>query len=360
MIPSWLATKLANPPSSGDGVHAWLYATARHLHTHLDGEQIVARLAAAVTGVGRAVSDREIREAVANSRSRAWRPVPSNPNDSDSPPSDASEQEPVLSPNNPSSAKSPAASPCVRRIPERAIAVSSPAFSSFPRPCPMARRGAVQDANSREFVAGLSDLWERSPVSIEKAEPPDFWIDLLFPNTQWLCLAPGGPETARTRLRESWRGESAACGLIVPSPMTGAKGRRQGGGVSPRCLENTGPRRWLVIEFDDGSIDEQAALHWHLDSCAIRNGWPRLTLAVHSGGKSLHGWYGPCRDEENSRALMAAARHVGADPAAWSRCQLVRLPGGVRTNGRPQGVYYCAPAHAVAEPSLTPHWDVQV
>jgi hypothetical protein len=64
----------------------------------------------------------------------------------------------------------------------------------------------VQDANSREFVAGLADLWERSPVSIEKAEPPDFWIDLLFPGAQWLCLAPGGPETARTRLRESWRG----------------------------------------------------------------------------------------------------------------------------------------------------------
>ncbi len=36
-------------------------------------------------------------------------------------------------------------------------------------------------------------------------------------------------------------------------------------------------------------------------------------------------------DEETARNLMGYAITLGADPATWVRCQLVRLPGGVRT-----------------------------
>jgi hypothetical protein len=35
--------------------------------------------------------------------------------------------------------------------------------------------------------------------------------------------------------------------------------------------------------------------------------------------------------EERARELMSYAISLGADPATWNRCQLVRLPGGVRT-----------------------------
>lgn len=122
---------------------------------------------------------------------------------------------------------------------------------------------------------------------------------------------------------------------MVPSPMTAPSGKALDGTTSHRCLANTAPRRWLVIEFDSGSIDEQAALHWHLGSAAEAMGWPLLRLAVHSGGKSLHGWYGICEDEARAESLMVYARTLGADTATWNRCQLVRLPAGRRmTEGR--------------------------
>ena len=88
-----------------------------------------------------------------------------------------------------------------------------------------------------------------------------------------------------------------------------------------------------MIEFDSGTADEQAALHWHLACAAAAMGWPRLRLAVHSGSKSLHGWYGPCASEEQAEELMVYARTMGADTATWNRCQLVRLPGGRRRMG---------------------------
>ena len=38
--------------------------------------------------------------------------------------------------------------------------------------------------------------------------------------------------------------------LIVPSPMTAPMGRKKSGGLSAHTLDNTGPRKFLVVEFD--------------------------------------------------------------------------------------------------------------
>ena len=68
-------------------------------------------------------------------------------------------------------------------------------------------------------------------------------------------------------------------------------------------------------------------------------------LVVHSGGKSLHGWfYCAGQPEEELRKFMRYAVSLGADPATWTRCQLVRLPGGLRDNGQRQTVLFCNPA----------------
>jgi hypothetical protein len=206
----------------------------------------------------------------------------------------------------------------------------------------MIRRCRFADSVA-EGVSELVGLWERSPIYHDERPSADHWLDTLFPGAEWLCLAADHPSTARTRRRERWRdGPVAQCGFIVPSPMTAPSGRGLVGRQSHRCLDNTGPRRWLVIEFDQGSINEQAALHWHLGAA-----WP-LVLCLHSGGKSLHGWYGPLLGEERARELMEYAVYLGADPATWNRCQLVRLPGGVRA-GRPLEVFYFNP-----EPCLSP------
>jgi len=118
----------------------------------------------------------------------------------------------------------------------------------------------------------------------------------------------------------------------------------------------------LVIEFDfqqkakDGSDTEDAplirtvasigrsvadicaALHVHLSKFAP------LALVVHSGGKSLHGWFhAEGQPEEKVRKLMRYAVSIGADPATWTPCQFVRMPDGTRENGKRQQVYYFSP-----------------
>jgi len=128
----------------------------------------------------------------------------------------------------------------------------------------------------------------------------------------------------------------------VPSPMQSEFGTNQEGRESVRCNDNVGPRRFLVIEFDSGSRDEQAAIIWNLSK------YGPLTLVLHSGGKSLHAWF-YCQGEDefpNSRLrrFMEYAVTLGGDSHTWVPCQFVRMPDGTRSeNGKRQSVIYFNP-----------------
>jgi hypothetical protein len=149
-------------------------------------------------------------------------------------------------------------------------------------------------------------------------------IDVLFQGDLLLCCGKSNSEFA-TRSREEWRGTLAGQQLIMPSPMISRTGLTQDAKESEHCLANTGPRRFLVIEQDKGTIDEQAAILLHLAERAP------LALAVHSGGKSIHGWfYCQGQPEERMRYFMRYAVTLGADPATWTRSQFVRMPDGTR------------------------------
>ena len=162
-------------------------------------------------------------------------------------------------------------------------------------------------------------------------------VDALFPGNPWLCVGASNSEF-KTRQREELRGELSALALIVPSPMTARTGRTQDGKQSEHALDNTGPRRFLIVEQDKGSTDEQAAVLLHLAERAP------LVLAVHSGGKSIHGWFMAAgQPEERLRRFMRYAVALGGDPATWTRCQFVRMPGGRRDNGNRQTVYFFNP-----------------
>lgn len=304
MIPQWLSDKIANPPMAGGGIHAWLFSCARNLHAHMSGEQIAALLTESTRHCGRLIPEREILCAVRNSYAVSWQPAGAPP----------------LAPTKYTVKGKGASGAPAERWPERDA---------------VARACRIVDAKE-EGVTELYDLWELSP-SHNLVRSVDDWMDVLFNEAEWLCLASGHPATARTRRSDKWTfGAADDCDLVVPSPMTGPSGIGQDGRTTHRCLGNTGARRWLVVEFDDGTLDQQAALHWHLDACAIASGWPRLTLVLHSAGKSLHGWYGPITDEEVAREIMAYAVTLGADPATWTRCQLVRLPEGMRNGVKPE------------------------
>jgi hypothetical protein len=146
---------------------------------------------------------------------------------------------------------------------------------------------------------------------------------------------------------------------MVPNPMTAPVGVAKTGKQSAHTLSNTGRRRFLIVEFDfdvnncakeahllerltteDRDVrDLSAALLLHLAEKAP------LVLAVHSGGKSLHGWF-YCADVQEERVLrfFHYAVSLGADHANWNPSQFARMPDGVRENGKRQAVYFFNPA----------------
>ncbi len=288
-LPRFILDLLAACPRTGEGVHSWLFKVARQLHAHRDRAEIVSLLAATVADCGRQVPLTEIHAAVDNAQGCAWRPGQTG------------------------FVKSPPLAAC-----------------AWPAVNTKARAEIVADGG------GLVDLWELSPVRIETNEPrTEEILDLLFPGTPLLCCGLSS-SAFDTRPREDWRGQSSALQFIVPSPMSTPSGTtKTTGKVSAHTLSNTGPRRFLVVEFDTGTTDEHAALLLHL---AVR---APLVLVVHSGNKSLHGWfYCAGQPEDKLRRFTEYAVVLGADHATWTRSQFVRMPDGQRANGQRQTVYF--------------------
>ncbi|MGP8198992.1 MAG: hypothetical protein ACLQU4_05755 [Limisphaerales bacterium] len=181
----------------------------------------------------------------------------------------------------------------------------------------------------------LVDLWELScPRIDDNGQHAEAIIDQLFPGNPLLCCAWSKSEFD-TKLREDWRGQMSQLQLIVPSPMSATTGLSKDGKESAHTLANTGPRRFLICEFDTGTPDEHAALLIHLA------GYAPLVCAVHSGGKSLHGWFFVHgQPEEKVLKFFRYAVSLGGDPATWTRSQFVRMPDGTRDNGSRQTVFF--------------------
>lgn len=286
-LPRFVCDLLASPPRRGEGLNLWFYKVARVLHPFRDSAEIVELLRAATAGDP--VKPGEIERAVERSKTTAWKPGQTSQ--------------------------------------------GSGAVPAWPK----------VNAEQREAVIaasgfGLVDLWEMSPVRFEDKESrTEQIIDVLFLGDPLLCVGRSNSEFA-TRSREEWRGTLARLQLIVPNPMTARLGLTREGKESAHALSLTGPRRFLVIEQDAGSIDEQSAVLLHFAERAP------LAIAVHSGSKSIHGWfYCAGQPEENLRCFMQYAVSLGADRATWTRSQFVRMPDGTRDNGERQTVFFFNP-----------------
>lgn len=292
-FPDFLQHMLDTPPEAGGGVHSWLYRTARNLHAHLPATEIVDLLEDRIANCGRRVPRNEIVAAVQNSIGCAWQPRNSN-----------CHGVMTIQPWRPPASKWPP------KNPERIEAV-------------------VRDNG------GLADLWELSHPRIEDSDQhTEEIIDRLFPGNPLLCCGESQTEFD-TRVREEWRGELGGLQFIVPSPMAARTGLTQEGKESAHCLNNTGPRRFLVCEFDSGTTDDHAAILIHLA------GYAPMVCAVHSGGKSLHGWfYCGGQPEEHVLKFFRYAVSLGADSQLWTRSQFCRMPDGTRDNGNQQTVYF--------------------
>jgi hypothetical protein len=284
-LPPFLRDMLAATPRAGEGVHSWLFRVARHLHAHLPAGEIIGLLENRIAGCGRAVTRIEIVAAVQNSLPCAWEPRPGG-------------FAPSLAPKWP------------------AIHVER-------------RTAIIRDGGA------LVDLWEASKPRLDDgAVYTEEIIDRLFPPDSLLCCGKSNREFD-TNPRESWRGKLSELALIVPSPMSAPTGMTKDGKESAHTLSNTGPRRFLICEFDIGTADNHAALLIHLA------GYAPMVCAVHSGNKSLHGWFlVDGQSEVKVEKFFRYAVSLGADRATWTRSQFVRMPDGTRDNGNRQTVFF--------------------
>ena len=117
--------------------------------------------------------------------------------------------------------------------------------------------------------------------------------------------------------------------------MSAITGKTKDGRESKHTLDNTGPRQFIIVEFDDGDVDDHAGLLIHL------GGYAPLVCALRSGGKSLHGWfYCAFAEEEKILNFFRYAVSLGADTATWCRSQFVRMPDGLRDNGKRQTAFF--------------------
>lgn len=289
-LPQFLRDLLASPPRHGEGVHQWLFRVARQLHAHRDEQTICDLLAAATDGCGRRVPQKEIEEAVQSARACAWQPSGTHGT--------------------------------IR------VAKAAPKW-------PERDHGAIR-AIVEADPGAMAKLCKASRMQIsDRLHDAECLLERLFPGDPLLCVADG-VASARVLHRTKLRGLCSNMSHIVPSPMSKPEGINKQGRPSRRCLDNTGPRHYLVTEFDQGDKDTQAAVIRHLTARAP------LVMVVDSGGKSLHAWW-RCfgQPEDRLRTFFRHAVALGADPATWTRCQLVRMPLGWRPEkGKRQEVLF--------------------
>lgn len=186
----------------------------------------------------------------------------------------------------------------------------------------------------KEIIIKSSELQLTTPV-FPNAQP-EIMIDRLFPGNPLLCMGKTN-YLFDTKPRDEWRKLEKFQSLIVPNAMSASKGKTKAGNLSSHSLANTGPRQYLVIEFDQGSMEDQYKLLKYLAKEAP------LVLICSSGGKSLHGWFNVKEvDTIKTLMFMQNAVELGADPRTWLTSQFVRMPDGTRyeSKGRQPVIYF--------------------
>jgi hypothetical protein len=108
------------------------------------------------------------------------------------------------------------------------------------------------------------------------------------------------------------------------------------GKMSAHALAGTGPRRFLVVDFDDqAGLDVHAAAAWALGELLP------LVMVLKTGGKGLHAWYATWnKSEHDLKRFFSLGCMFGGDPRLWTRSQFARMPDGLRDNGEVQQVIF--------------------
>ena len=169
------------------------------------------------------------------------------------------------------------------------------------------------------------DMFEDSPFRLWECKPAEI-LSLLFDPTDLICC--GSVSKFKTLTTEEWLKEEDMGEQIVPNPSRVKVGVNKQGKRSEHCRDATGERKYIVIESDDESLsfEEKASLIRYLRDEAKAE----LKMIVHSGGKSLHGWFNATGNPKHDWEFMKVACILGSDPRMWLPEQLARTPNAVR------------------------------
>jgi hypothetical protein len=139
----------------------------------------------------------------------------------------------------------------------------------------------------------------------------DVWSAYAGAPNPWVCF--GADDCFSTRPLSEMRGWAHSHPQIVPSPMRSQYGRTAEGRWSEHSLDGTGPRLFLVVEFDFAAVNaRRQPTVWAplIKACADRgrsvfdmnaaliarlSKTAPLWMVVFSGGKSLQMWI-PCKE----------------------------------------------------------------
>ena len=223
----------------------------------------------------------------------------------------------------------------VRRAVERAYATVLPETTAHKPAKDKWEPMRTRKTNYRRTVTER-EIWEASPWNIDHDLTQADVLRMLFPDPAGLvCVGKTAFEFYTARLAQFKNLQETQ--LIVPGYMTKKRGVTQDGKPSMHCLDNCGPRRFCVCDFDEPESGMHPTIIWHLRKLAD------LVMVVKSGGKSLHAWFSVAPDDEPD--FWRAAIKCGADPALMrNRSSFVRMPMGTRNTGQRQGVLYFDPS----------------
>lgn len=186
----------------------------------------------------------------------------------------------------------------------------------------------------------LEDMLKDSPQKCFDSKPAEI-INMLFDPDELVCC--GSVMKFRTLPAKEWLSVGNVGDQIVPNPSRVKVGTNLKGNPSQHCRDATGRRKYIVVESDDESLsfDEKASVLRYLRDEA----GAKLKMVVHTGGKSLHGWFKSTGDSHIDWEFMRLACLLGADRRMWLPEQLARTPNAVRlSNGAEQKCYHFDPS----------------
>ena len=203
------------------------------------------------------------------------------------------------------------------------------------------RKPEIPEWNAKEterlhqsYQATRETLRESSPDEMPETWHPYDILCRLFPDTDGLlCIGESMSKFGTATLKDHRYLRRKQ--FVVPCYMTARTGHTLEGKVSEHTKENTGPRRFIVCDFDSPPPEHHASIITHLAR------FRPLTMALSSGGKSLHAWFPATANKDDDRLFWRLCLTLGADPVLCrNRSQFVRLPNGTRENGNKQTCLY--------------------